>query len=388
MRRRLVVVVAAVCALAACKKREEPAPAVDAGAPVAVVRDAGVASPATVHLPLTPSTLSVFEPEGERCAWRRVDPVADAGVTLATFEGSCVGARVAWSPDAGEAVVWFDPRHVQVAGFAASFASQPAYPDETPVEGAPHRLFLVSVTGRSAEALPVPEVAGQTLAEVGLDGAGGPLALFEEALPDAVIAKGSVKSNGKVYDLKGFSEGLPELVHARRLEGGQWKLVETKATTTGWDYGPGVRDLDAHGRLGPRSVDLSASHAQGDVAEPKLQTALWPLGPKAAREGDGQWIFLGAGGARVYVWEVSGEFAHTTGALATGSPPKKLPGLGFTDGDLVAVRPSGPFLLVTASGVGTHPRLYELPAARLVFASDTARAVTLWPGAAKPETHE
>ena len=95
-----------------------------------------------------------------------------------------------------------------------------------------------------------------------------------------------------------------------------------------------------------------------------------------------------AGGARLYVWEISGEFAHTTGLVALGSPPAVLPKLGFNDGDLVAIRTSGPFVLIAGSDVGTHPRLYQLPAGKLVFSSDTARAATFWPSTAKPESHE
>ncbi len=383
---RALTVALVVLPFTACKNKDEPvAPAPVVEAP----RDAGAPALAEApEPPLTRSTLSVFEPDGDACAWRRVDPVGDAGVTLGTFAGDCVGARVAWSPDATRAVVWFDPRHVLRVGYASQASSPPGYDEEPVQEGAAPRLFLVTLAPRRVEPLPFPVVTGQTLTEVGLDTEAGPLALLEEPLADDVLQKGSVRSGGKTFDLKGFADGIPELVHARRWDGKAWTPVETKATTTGWDYGLGVRDLEAHARLGPRSVELATSLAQGDSVSRKQQAALWPLAPKGAKEDDGQWIFLGAGGARLYVWEVSGEFAYTTGLLATGTPAAPLPELGFTDGDLVAVRTSGPFVLVTAQGVGAHPRLYELPEARLRYRSDTARAVSFWPTSAAPESHE
>ena len=58
---------------------------------------------------------------------------------------------------------------------------------------------------------------------------------------------------------------------------------------------------------------------------------------------------------RVFMWEVTGEFAHTTGLVVVDDQP--LPELGFTDGDLVAIRSSGAHLLISSSNVGTHPRL-------------------------------
>jgi hypothetical protein len=171
------------------------------------------------------------------------------------------------------------------------------------------------------------------------------------------------------------------LVHAYRRNGAQWTRIETRLSTTGWDYGLGMQNLDAFRKLGPRSIELAAPHAQGDSADLPSLAALSPTGA------DGSWIFVGAGGARIYVWEITGEFAYTTGLIA-GADAKPLSKLGFTDADLVALRTSGPHVLISAANVGTHPRLYEYPSAKLLFSSDTARAATFWPTTTKPESHE
>lgn len=387
---RLVFLV--LVALSGCKRTPPEAP-VDAGVAVvapkpAAAPDAGAPAVAW-KAPAATSTLSVFEPVDTGCAWLLVDPMAKSQRALAEFPGACVGARVTWSPDGAKAVVWFDPSHVQVAGYASQVSSPAGYPDELPEPGATPRAFVVDLATGKASPVPLPSFERQELQELGVDSAGQVFAFFEEALSEAVLEQKSVTVDGQAFDLTVFEEGLPALAHAYRFEKGQWTRAEVKATTTGWDYALGVQALDAHGKLGARSVELSSAHAQGDAVTGAALAKLKPLQPKKAKgDDDGHWIFLGAGGQRFYAWEISGEFAYTTGLLAAGEPPKPLPRLGFTDGDLVAVRTSGPFVLVTAAGVGAHPRLYRMPAGELVYSSDGARAVTFWPTTAAPESHE
>ncbi len=358
-----------VMVLAGCRK---PAPAVLAFA-----------------VPTAPSTLSLLEPVGANCEWRQVEPVKGTTVVLATFPGTCVGARLSFSPDASKAVVWFDPSLVQRGGYSTQVSSKPGFPDEEVDEKALARAFVVSTRKPQVEPVPLPALPGLTLQELGVDAKGAVLALLEEPVSDEAVKRGAVTSGAETFSLAEITDGLPVMVHAYRREGAAWKRVETKLSTTGWDYGLGVKALEAHQQLGPRSIDLCASHAQGDAAGGDEAASLQQLSPRDAGADDGQWIFLGAGGARVFAWEISGEFAHTTGLIASGAPaPKVLPKLGFTDGDLVALRTSGPHLLISASNVGTHPRLYEFPAGTLVFSSDTARAATFWPTTAKPESHE
>ena len=363
----------------ACKK--DPAPVADAG-PVAPKK-------ALPSLPTAPSTLSLLEPGDGGCAWKTLDPATSTTTTLVTFPGTCVGGKLAWSPDAGSALAWFDPQHLQHAGYAASSASKPGFGDETADETATPRLYAIDFQRFTVTPVafpPTPE--SHSLDELGVGADGAPLALFVENLSDAEEKQKSVTRNGQTFDFSDVHDGLPAIAHAFRFSGGAWKRVESAATTTGWDYALGIQALEAFQTLGPRSDELSSSNAQGDAATDEEKKALQPLVPAKAGPDDGEWIFVGAGGARVYVWEVAAEFAYTTGLLATGTPPRSLPLQGFTDGDMVSVRTSGPWLLVTASDVGTHPRLFALPQGKAVFTSDTARAVTFWPTTTKAESHE
>jgi len=361
-----------------CKK--SPPVVVDAGAPPAPVLRA---------LPSAPSTLSLLEPTDAGCEWRTMEPLSGATTALATLPGSCVGARIMWSPDTSKALVWFDPEHLTHSAYSANFASKPAFADAPRDEAARSRLFAVDVRSGEVKPLVMPPVSEvQQLEELGLGADGVPLAFFTETPRKLDAGAKSLEADGQSFDLSEIHEGAPTIARAFRFADGGWSRFETKLTTTGWDYALGASALDSYSKAGPRSTQLSTSMNGGDSAEEKEVEALKKLTPPKAAPDDGAWIFVGAGGARVYVWQVSAEFAITTGLIATGMPPATLPQLGFTDGDLVALRTSGPFVLVTASDVGTHPRLYQLPAAKRVFASDSARAVTFWPTTAKPESHE
>lgn len=364
-----VLLVAVVVVFAACSKKSNPE-VVDAGPP------APPPPPAEKTLLNSTSTLSLFEPADGKCVWRQEDPVAKKRVELASFPGTCVGVRVAWSADLTKAVVWFDPQLIQVTGYMSETSTPPKFVDEETDQSAKPRWFFVDVKSGKTEALTPPTMDKHELRDLGLSKAGDVVALYEETLPDD--AKGTIKSGEQSFNLDEITEGLPILAHAYKRDGAKWTRFETKLSTTGWDYAAGVRALDVAGELGPKSDAFLDSHAETDAVDEPTGKQLKQFAPaKAASEDDGEWTALKVGEAQVYVWQVTGEFAHTTGLMATKDA--KLPNLDFTDGELVAIRSNGPLLLVSRSDVGTHPRLYKFPEGTRVFASDTARGVTFWP---------
>lgn len=370
-----------VLAVAGCRKSAEAT--VDAGVAAAPLKAAAPKPGPAV--PTGPATLSLLEPTTGRCAWRAHDVTADAGVDVATFPGDCVGARVAWSRDLKKALVWFDPEHVLMARYSAASASAPAHADETVDEAARPRAFTVDLSTGAQAVLPMPPLTpSQSLSELAMGPDGAPLAFLLERLTDEEATAQRATRDGQTYDFSDINEGLPGLAVALRWADGAWKRSETAVTTTDWDYAMGVRALKAFDTLGPRSAELAAPHAPSDEVDPDEAAALAPLSPKKAGPDDGQWVRVQVEGARLYAWQVTAEFAYTTGLLALGNPPKPLAGVGFTDGELVGLQSRGGFLLVTASDVGMHPRLYAMPGGALRYASDTARAVTFWPRPTKP----
>ncbi len=176
------------------------------------------------------------------------------------------------------------------------------------------------------------------------------------------------------------SEGIPVLVHAWSFEDGAWKRIETANSTTGWDYGLGVRILEA-GHLAFRSAEVLVSQVQGDgESAPEILAGLARFAPQAKPSDSSGWVRFGSGDTWLEIWEVSGEFAHTTGLAAfldRERKPVKPPGWPFTGKDFVSYTWRGPYLLAAEADSGARPRLYR--GGKLVWSSDSARTVTFWP---------
>ncbi len=360
----------AALAAAGCKK---PQPEGAAPAPVTG------ASAGSAALSPTPAEaeLSLLEPAGKDCEWKKVALPSGAVTPIARFPGSCVGARVAWSPDLTRAAIWFDPTF-RATAYGAPGVPKSGHPEDPALDGPP-RLY----TAPRAAPLPEPKPRG-ALNEVGVS-AEGVVAFSVEELPDAKSGD-EIDVEGKKIILPEISDGMPALAHAYRLEGQAWKRVETAPTTWGWDYAMGPRGLAAWKGLGPRTGDLLDFHALGDEPDAAAKTALAPFAPKPAAEGDG-WSVLHVPQGDVFGWTTTGEFAYTTGLLVfrpTGKAPALLPELGFTRGDLIAVLRRGPYLLAAANGIGAWPRVYDLRTGKLVYSSDTARAAVFMPEPGTP----
>ena len=389
--KRYVLLLATLATTAGCKKEQPPAaPATPPPAPTA---PAPVREDPLTAVPRTDATLSFLEPREGKCQWMRADPVAQKRATVAALEGDCKGARLFWSPDLGKVLVWFDPERVGSGGYISSTSSPRGFPEEQPTPGAASRLYEVTVATGKVRPVAVPTVDG-TIRTFGYKGT-ALLALSQRSLTDEQRDADSITVDGQVVPFDKELEGIPALAFAYQFgEDGQWKRVEVKATAEGADYSPGVQVLEATRDMGPTSDTLLNTSLSDEGAEPTPEQAaqLLPLRPapllkqKEAVEGDGTWSRVTTPGGSFYVWQVSGEFVHSTGhlVLEVGGQPQPVKDLGFTDGDFVAVRTQGPFVLVSADEVGTHPRLYDLRSGKRVFHSDAARVATFWPAPPTP----
>lgn len=348
--------------LLSCKK--DPAP------PAAAERKSPL-----VELIKAPGVLSVFEPAKDQCEWRRVDVATKRSVVVANFPGACVGARVSWSPDGLTAAVWFDPKRVQSAGIGGSDIGAPGYPDEAADAAAKGRLFTVQVVTGLVKPLALPAVE---IDELGVNAKGDVVVLSLEELSEAAMAAKKITVDEKEFALAPVTEGMPALAHAWRWTGAAWTRFETVQTTTGWDFGLGVRELKAMASFGPRSSDLLETHpGQSSEVEDAMLKQLATFAPK---KGDGTWTASGAAGTRAFAYVITAEFGYTTGLIVFEAPALGLAkGIGFSDGELVALRNDGPFLLVSSGSAGTHPRVYDRASGALRYSSDAARAVTFWP---------
>jgi hypothetical protein len=316
------------------------------------------------------ATLAVLEPDGDGCVLRRIDPIARTSTDLARVPVACLGARVSWRHDLQRAVVWFDPSNLRSAGYGATNRPNAGHSDET-IEITERRYELDLVTHEITTLVP-PE----NTAELGYDSDGTLLAFVERDLPNA---KGMVTVEGRVLDFTQIAEGMPAAALTYRRSGATWQLADVVATTTGWDYARGWSAAPAASRIGPRSAEQLEAHAYTtEITDVAIRAQLDRIAPKGP-DGD-DWAQL-ASTTPIYVWLFNAEFVSTTGRIAwrTGTGLALLPDLGFTAGELVAIATRDRYLLVAGAGAGTTPRLYDLVAQRLVYASETSRAVTFWP---------
>jgi len=382
MKLRLSLLAALLAVASGCKKEPASAPANPTPAAAPAKKDP------LAEVPGADSTLSVLEPQGGKCQWVRQDPVAQKRAGVASFDGDCKGARIAWSADGQKALVWFDPALVQTAGYSAANASPPAYPDEQPAAGASPRLYEVTIASGEVRPVRFPSVEGE-LRDIGYKGADAVALAIRALTPEQ--AQGDLRVDGQAVTLP-EGDGMPAVAQAYRLEkDGQFKRVEVKGTREGAEGAAGIGALDAASGLGPRSTELLDSHLSDEGPEPteEQRAKLQPLVPaplvetvKASGLPEGtDWAHGVTPAGSFYVWQITGDTAHTTGHLVFEregqfSPVKDL---GFTDGELVSVTARGPFVLIAAERVGTHPRLYDLRTGKQVFKSDTARATTFWP---------
>lgn len=376
--RQLAVLACIALGASACKKaRQEPAAPAATPAEVKPSAPAPATAPAAPvtprpDFPATDSTLSVLLPTSGRCEWTKLDPLGEQRV-IASLEGNCVGGEVALSRDGARGLIRFDPQALR-----GSTVGKPAFPSELLPGPAKDRLFEVDVAAGTVRELPLPN-AGE-LVDFGFDSKGRRIAvLLRRPTPNETRVGVLVVDETEVALEGAAGEGTLAVALAFAYEDGAWKRVELKVTSEGGERSPGVRVLKTVRDLGFRSTEALDPHVRtAHETRNKVLDGLRAFAPQVT-ETEGSWIRLAYGGHSAVVWEANGEPAFTTGLLAfiEKNAPVKPAQYPYTEGDVVALRTRGQYLLVAQDVVGAHPRLYR--GAQLVWTSDTARATTLWP---------
>lgn len=185
---------------------------------------------------------------------------------------------------------------------------------------------------------------------------------------------------GAFLALRGESVSMDdrEVQHAWRLEEG-WSGIESHSDPDGeWT----VRDLEAWKTLSIRSgllLSPAPSPAEETVTDVDLLARLVVRG-----DGDGgRWVRMESVAGPVLVYRDGdwGSGGYLAGWLAflDGEKPVHLPKLGFHGTDSIVAQIRGRFLLVSAQYTGARPRLYDIGAHQLVWASDSATSGVFWP---------
>ena len=324
---------------------------------------------ATAHAQApTEATLSLFEPAGEGCEWLSLDPLTSARRVLVHLEVGCQGGATALSGDGkrGAARFWR-------GGVSSPVLGRPSFPEPFPSPAFRDRLFLVELSTGASEELPLPPASGE-LIEFGFDAKGQLFGLtLQRPTPEQEQA-GSVTFDTTTLRFEIGGRTHPLLTHAFVWGNGTWTRREVKLTTE--SAGTGV--LELRKELGPRSNRaLDPRFTPEEIASDGVLDQLYPSSPE---EPDGEWVGLKRGAHSLALWGTPfGEQLLATGLVRRVEKGKVLPlaSLGFHANDLVSLQARGALLLVSLADSGAHPRLYR--GRKLLWSSETARAVTFWP---------
>ncbi|MBN1210486.1 MAG: hypothetical protein JXB05_36875 [Myxococcaceae bacterium] len=251
---------------------------------------------------------------------------------------------------------------------------RPTFPEPFPSSAFRDRLFLVDLVTGAVEELPLPPEG--ELIEYGFDPGGRlvGLSLRQSAAPAQARAHTvELDGSGRQRDLGG-RKGRPLQALAFAFLGGKWLQMESKASTEVL----GTAALEHRKEVGERSIRaLDPRFEALEVEEDETLEQLYELSPE---QPEGEWTEFRSGAHTVAVWGTPfGSEMLATGLIRRLEKGKviALPGYPFRPNDMISLRTRGAYLLVSLADSGAHPRLYQ--GRKLVWSSETARAVTLWP---------
>ena len=323
--------------------------------------------PAVPDFPTTDATVSLLEPVGEQCEWARLDPLSSKRRVLARLDAGCQGGSTALSRDGKKGVVRFWRGAVSMP-----IVGRPTFPEPFPSNKFRDRLFLVELSTGAVEELPLPPEG--ELIEFGFDPGGRLLGLSLESGPASPQRPQSVEIGGPGRQSNSGRARAALTAHAFAFLGGRWLRMESKPSSEGL----GTAALEHRKELGERSI--RALDPRFEALEIEDDTVLDPLYELSPEQPEGEWVEFKSGAYRLAIWgSPFGNDVLATGLIRYLEPGKvsAFPAYPFRPNDMMSLRTRGPFLLVTLADSGANPRMYR--GRKLVWSSDTARAVTLWP---------
>lgn len=312
--------------------------------------------------------------EGEVCEWMRQPLPSGEPVRVFSFDAAdCGGASATWSRDGKQGLVTI-----------SSTGSEPGL--------RVWRVDLQKGTGTPVSLSGLPEPKPPTakdvpvISDLSFDPKGRLVALVHYALvlePPAPRPDGKlvIPFEGKSYAVE-QGDGAAGILMAYRLEGGTWKRVELKATTSG-----NFKELKTGRTLQPVASQTGVLGFRGKEVPSKapalkLLTAAFP-DKKVGEMAAGRWAWVSTpGGPLYYREETLGDAYAGFAPVRWGVGGKLTPVEGVPDGQDVAVgfQLQGELLLVQLEGsVGPTTLIIDTKTKKRLLSLDDLNAPALWP---------
>ncbi|MFL5344739.1 MAG: hypothetical protein ACJ8AT_08090 [Hyalangium sp.] len=324
--------------------------------------------PMAPDFPTTETTVSVLEPARGQCEWSKWDPLSSKRRVLARLAADCQGGSTALSRDGKRGAVRFWRGAVSMP-----IVGKPTFPEPFPSHAFRDRLFLVDLVTGGVEELPLPPEG--ELIEYGFDPGGRLVGLSLQGAAPAQEGAHTVELDGVGrQSTVGGAGGTRLKAHGFAFLGGKWLRMESKDSTEGL----GTAALELRKELGERSIrTLDPRIETHEVEDDAILDSLYELSPE---QPEGQWAEFKSGAYTLAVWGTPfGKDTLATGLIRRLENGKAvaLPAYPYRPNDMISLRTRGQYLLVSLADSGAHPRMYR--GRKLVWSSETARAVTLWP---------
>jgi len=340
--------------LAGCTS--SPAAAADAGAATNTVP-----SKTPTPVPASGPALSYLRSASpERCEWVRQPLPSGEPTTLFTFDAPCDTTDVSWSPDTRQGLVLSSPVGVD----------------------AQQRLWRVDFAAKSGKPLEVTGLPDKSsIARVGFDAQGRVVMLLHVSAEPEEGQGGEqfITFEGQRYpvaadDKEGYGVAL-----AYRLEGADWKRIETKVTGS-------YTRLDANKSIhdpGPSKTELPGQ-AASESAVRMLNAALKP------QDKFGRWMALPTPSGTLYYRAAQEDVDGTEsprGPVRWEQDGKlvELEGLTASADNIVIFQLRGELLVINVLGRPPAASVYDTRTKKnLASVKDVGVPVTLWPEPTRP----
>lgn len=313
-------------------------------------------------------SFTYFEPHAGGCGWYRYNLSSKTETKFAQFHSDCSRVHAALDPQKKFAVAWIG---LQQDGMMQ---------------------WLVNLSSKSSRKLPRIPFGELQRYFFGKDGSLHAIAINQQLKVFDQNGVSIAEFEGKTYKHQRTEDGIFTLLHNFIWDKGRWTLKETKPTSCCID-GTNTMDkklnsIDAYRQVSVSKASLkfqSIEQLKPAIDAPIIEESkiLNTPPPHTPANGRGHWRILSN---KLWEWSLMVWSKRGSPPLPTGNatfrtdhsskPPEEWP---YSPSDLISIQTYGNQLLVSEANTGMRPRIYDMNKGTLLYSSDDALGVWVWP---------